>query len=137
MAGELTITAADVHLVRASDNELMTGPMGEAGTAGQYFRQNTTTGVFNHGNASSSTELGGVYGLLIDTAGVSMTGTIALPGAIVDLGDALSGAAFDAPIYVSDTDSAIATSAGTTSRVVGRVIPAFGNTTADKLLLIV
>jgi hypothetical protein len=134
MAGELSITSADVHLVRATDNEIFTAPMGEAGTGGQYFRHNTTTGKLEKGNATSSTELGGLYGVLIDDAGVGMPGTIALPGAIIDLGDALSAAAYDAPIYASDTDATLATSAGTVTRVVGRVLAAFGATTADKLM---
>ena len=134
MAGELTITADDVHLVRATDDQIWTGPMGEVGTAGQYFRLNTTTGKLEKGNATTTTELGNTYGILIDDAGLDKAGTIARPGAIIDLGDALDAVAFDAPIYVSDTDAAIATSAGTVSRVVGRVVPAFGSTTADKLL---
>jgi len=130
----LSITADDVHIVRATDNELLTAPAGEAGNAGQYFRLNTTTGKLEKGNATTTTELGNTYGILIETVAVGQTATIALPGALVDVGDALDALAFDAPVYVSDTDATLADSAGTVSRVFGRVEPGFASTTADKLL---
>jgi hypothetical protein len=42
--------------------------------------------------------------------------------------------AFDADVYLSDTDGTLATTAGTTSLVVGTVVPGWAATTADKLL---
>ena len=136
MAGELTITKC--RLVKGDEDCLFTRPIGEAGTQGMYYRQ-SSAGKLEKGNASSATELGGPAGLLLDDADtVNMPGTIVLlnSNAIVDLGEALAGASIGAKIYVSDTDASIATSAGTTSRVIGDVIGLFNNSsgTADKLL---
>ncbi len=47
--------------------------------------------------------------------------------------------AYDAPIYVSNTDGKLGDAAGTVSTLAGRVIPAFATTrgtAADKLLLV-
>jgi hypothetical protein len=44
--------------------------------------------------------------------------------------------AFDAPVYLSDTDATLADTAGTVSTVIGRVVPGWNATTADKLLLL-
>lgn len=133
----LTITAADVHLVRADDDQLLTLPVGEAHVAGQYVRLNTTTGKIELGNATSTTELGNTYGVAFEKGSVGQANTMALPGAILDLGDALSSLAFDAPIYANDADGSLGDAAGTSSRVVARVIPGFGYPTADKLARVV
>lgn len=127
------------RLVRGSDEVLETAPVGEAGTAGMYYRLNTTTAKLEKGNATTTGELGNVAGLLLDTEPtVNLTGSIVKldSHAIVDLGDALDALAFNAPVYVSDTDATIADSAGTVSRIIGRVVPGFGHsgTTPDKLL---
>lgn len=138
--GNLTIDATKVSLVRGSDEVLHTGPMGEAANGGQYVRLNTSTGKLEKGNGTSTTELGTTAGILLDTVStVNMPGTMVLLGskAILDLGDALSGLAFDAPVYIGDTDGTLSDTAGTVSRVVGRVIPGWGATTADKLLQLV
>jgi len=101
------------------------------------MRLNTTTGKLEHGNGTTTGELGNTWGILIDSVGLSDAGTIALTGAIIDVGDALSALAMDDPVYIGDTDSTLSTTAGTVSRVVARVIPGFGSVTADKLLRIV
>jgi hypothetical protein len=64
-------------------------------------------------------------------AGITIT---AVRKGVVDLGDALDALAFNAVVYASDTDGTLGDAAGTVSKVVGEVIPAFGATTADKLL---
>lgn len=136
----LTVDATLIRLVRGSDEVLLTAPMGEAGTAGQYFRLNTTTGKLEKGNGSTTTEVGTVGGVLLDSvATVNLTGTIAIRGskAILDMGEALASLAFDAPVYLSDTDATLADSAGTVSTVIGRVVPGWNATTADKLLMLV
>jgi hypothetical protein len=113
---DLTITVC--RLVRATESEILTKPAGEVATPGTYMRQNTTTGYLEKGNASSEAELGGVYGLLIDDdAAVNQPSTIALPGAIVDLGSALDSLAYDAPVFASATDGLLADAAVDTNEV--------------------
>lgn len=138
----LTIDATTVHLVRGGGEVLLTAPMAEAGTGGQYFRLNTTSGKLEKGNGLSTTELGTVAGVLLDSVPtVGLTGTIVLlkSNAIIDLGNALDGLAFDAPIYIGDTDATLSDTAGTSSRVVARVVPGFNTsaTTPDKLAMLV
>lgn len=129
----MTVTVC--RLVRATESELLTRPVGEAATPGQYMRFNTTTGYLEKGNATNATEIGGIGGVLIDDdAVVGMTATIALPGAIVDLGTALDAVAPGASIFLSDTDATLATSAGTVSRVIGAVAFEFGSVAGDRVL---
>jgi hypothetical protein len=135
------LTVTSCRLVRGSDEVLLTAPMGQAGTAGMYFRLNTTTGHLELGNGTTAGELGAVAGLLIDAEPlVGLTGTIVLinSDAIVDLGEALVGLAFDLPIYVSDTDGVLSDGAGdsTVDRIIGRVVPGWAGATADKLLML-
>lgn len=135
------LTVSTCRLVRGSDEVLLTAPVAEAGTSGQYYRLNTTTGKLEKGNATSAAELGNIAGPLVDAVPtVGLPGTIVLAdsNALVDLGDALDALAFDAPVFVSDTDATLADSAGTVSRKMGDVVPAFGNSsgTADKLLML-
>lgn len=134
------LTVTKCRLVRGSDEVLLTAPMAEASTAGQYNRLNTTTGQLEKGNGSSAGELGTVAGVLIDNEPlIGLTGSIVLlkSNAIIDLGEALVGLAFDASVFVSDTDATLADSAGTVSRIVGKVVPGFAGATADKLLMLV
>ena len=138
--GNLTIDATNVRLVRGGDTALFTGPVGEAATAGQYFRLNTSTGKLEKANGTSTTELGTVAGIMLaSVTPVNFPGTIALLGskAILDLGEALASLAFDAAVYIGDTDATLSDTAGTSSRVVGRVVPGWNSTTADKLLMLV
>jgi hypothetical protein len=133
----LTITS--VRLVRGSDEVLITGPVGEVATAGQYFRLNTTTGKLEKGNGTTTGEVGTIGGVILTAvATINLTGSIAKrkSGAILDLGEALAAMAFDAPVYLSDTDATLADTAGTVSTVIGRVVPGWNATTADKLLLL-
>jgi hypothetical protein len=126
--------------VRGSDEVLHTGPVGEVGTAGEYYRLNTTTGKLENGNATTAGEVGaGTSGILLTSvATANLTGSIALlkSGAIVDLGEALAGLAFGASVFISDTDATLADSTGTVSVVVGHVTPGWNSTTADKLLIL-
>lgn len=133
---DLTITVC--RLVRATESEILTRPAGEAATPGTYMRPNTTTGYLEKGNASTTTELGQRWGLLIDDdAVVGMTSTIALPGAIVDLGSALDALAIDAPVFADTSDGILADTAGTETRQIGIVIPSFASTTVQRLLQLV
>lgn len=133
---DLTITVC--RLVRATESEILTRPVGEAASEGQYMRLDATTGYLVKGNSTTPAEVGGVGGILIDDdAAVGMTATIALPGAIVDLGAALDGLAYNAYVYVDDTDATFADAAGTETKVFGQVISAFGSVAGDRLLRLV
>lgn len=138
----LTLDASKVRLVRGSDEVLLTAPMLEAGTAGQYFRLATATSKLEKGNATSAGEVGTVGGILLDSVPtIGQTGTIVLRGskAIVDLGEAVAGIAWDGSVFLSDTDATLADSAGTVSTVIAKVVPGWNNPSgvADKLVMMV
>lgn len=133
----LTVTAADVALVVGDSEHQFTGPAAEAISAGQYVRLNTSSGKIALGNGTSAAEVGYTRGIALMSAAANEALTMATAGAIVDLGDALDALAFDAAVYVSDTDGTLADAAGTTSSIVGRVVPGFAATTPDKLLKLV
>ena len=129
----LTISADDVRVVKRSELTQLTAPAGEAINAGQYCRWNTSTGKFELGNGSSSGEVGDGF-IAEKTVAVGETLTAHKgPGVILDLGAALDGLNYAAPVYLSDTDGTLADSAGTVSTVVGKVVPGWAGT-AKKLL---
>lgn len=128
----LTITADDVAMVHII--EQFTGPAGEAIDAGQYVRFNTTTGKIELGNASSAAEARG-GGLAVRSVSAGDTLTVLKKG-IMELGAALDSLTYDDDVFLSNTDGTLADSAGTVSKIVGTVVPAWGHTTADKLLRI-
>lgn len=127
----LTITADDVRVVRSADEHQHTAPAVEACTAGQYIRW-STAGKFELGNATAAGEVGDGFIALKDAAvGETVTG---LKGpTLLDVGDALSGLAYGASVYLSDTDGTLADAAGTVSTVVGKVVPGWAGS-AKKLL---
>lgn len=137
---DLTIDATKIRLVRGSDEVLHTGPVGETGLGGEYYRLNTATAKLENGNATTAAEVGaGTSGILLDSvATANLTGTIALlkSGAILDMGEALAALAFGDAVYLSNTDATLATTAGTVSVTVGHVTPGWNFTTADKLLIL-
>lgn len=114
--------------------EQFTGPLAEAATAGTYGRLNVTSGQVEKGNATSAAEArrGGI--LISD--GVAGQAVTVVKRGIVDVGNALSALAYDQDVYLSDTDGKLADAAGTTSVVVGKVVPGWNATTADKLLCV-
>jgi len=112
----------------------MTLPAGEAITAGEAVRIDTN-GKFTGANATTTTE-NRIYGVATKTvaAGIPVT---AIRKGVLD-GFTFSQA-YDAVIFLSDTDGALADSAGTVSTIVGRVIPGTATTTGtayDKLLFL-
>jgi hypothetical protein len=129
----LTITASAVALVK--DFESVTLPVDEAVTAGQAGRLATATGKLTKANGTAAGEARAVGVFVRSSRFVGEAVTLVKRG-ILDLGAALDGLDYDAIVYLSDTDGTLADSAGTVSIKVGRVIPAFGNTTADKLLYV-
>lgn len=112
--------------------EQHTGVAGEAVTAGQYVRLNTTTGKIELGKGTTAAEAR-KGGLALAAAAAGDTLTFIRKG-LADVGNALSALTYDDDVFLSDTDGTLADAAGTVSLIVGTVVPAWGATTADKLL---
>jgi hypothetical protein len=55
---------------------------------------------------------------------------------LLDVGNILGDLAIGAPVYLSDTLGRLSDTAGTVNTIVGRVVPAWGNLTSDKLLMV-
>ena len=130
---DLVITEADVAVVKAI--EQFTLPSDEAFGAGEVIRLATATGKATPGNGSSAGEAR-VLGIAAKAAEFAGDVVTIIKKGILDLGDALDALAYDDDVFLSDTDGTLADTAGTVSVVVGRVIPGWGATTADKLLLV-
>jgi hypothetical protein len=134
---DLTITASRVALVKGGDEHQETAPAAAALTAGSlcYF---DTNGKWALVDADTAAHVAAVVGVALnDVETANETLTCAIKGAQVDLGDAIDALAFGAAVYASNTAGALGDAAGTTSLVVGRVVPGWGGTTADKLLQLV
>lgn len=134
---DLTVDAEAVALAKASDVGVVkfTGPAAETLAAGNYCRFDATTGKITKGNGTNAVEAA-FGGIALNGGAVGTTVTIVHQGP-VDLGkDALTALSFGALVYLSDTDGGLADAAGTVSKVVGVVIPAWANTSADRLLYV-
>jgi hypothetical protein len=128
------VTADRARIVESL--EQMTLPAGEAITAGQAVRVDTSTGKFTGANGSAAGEAR-IYGVATKTVAAGLPVTAVRRG-VLD-GFNLSSLAYDAAVYLSDTDGRLDTAAGTVSTVVGRVIPVFSQLLGDspqKLLLV-
>lgn len=132
MADIAVATAGKIHIVGAPTQQL-TLLTGEAVVAGAPVRINTS-GQFVNGNGTDATEAA-VYGIATASkaAGLALT---AVRKGILD-GYTFSQA-YNAAIYVSDTDARLADAAGTVSVKVGRVIPGTASDAGsyDKLLFV-
>lgn len=131
MADIAVATAGRIHIV-GSPNRQLTLPATEAIVAGAPVRIHTD-GKFTNANGTTTTE-NRVWGIATASvaAGEALT---AVRNGILD-GFTFSQA-YDAIIYLSDTDGRLADAAGTVSTIVGRVIPGTATTTGtayDKLL---
>lgn len=132
---DLSIASTDVAGANLIDSDKLTLPAESADlAAGDMVRINTSTGKFTKANGTTAAEAR-VYGMLINSASKVNDGVTAVRRGLVGVGAALSALAYDADVYLSDTDGVLGTSAGTVSKVVGRVVPVFaGSGTADKVL---
>lgn len=127
---DLTITKCDqVQVVQQH-----TGPAVEAIAEGQRCRFDATTGRIALGNGTTAAEVA-PGGMAVHAAAIGEALTIINQG-IVDVGAALDALNYGDPIYVSDTDGTLSTAVGdsTVDVIVGRVIPGWDATTAQKLL---
>ena len=134
MADIALVTADKVSIVESIVQ--MTLPAAEAVTAGAPVRIDTSTGRFTKANGTVAAEAR-IYGIAARTvvAGAPVT---AIRKGVMD-GFVLDALAYDAAVYLSDTDGRIGDAAGTVSTVVGRVIPGTSNNIGvglDKLLFI-
>ena len=135
MANEIALTIADrVEVVESFIQ--MTLPTAEDITAGMAVRLDTTNGKWTKANGTSTAEAR-AWGVATRTvkSGLPLT---AIRKGVMD-GFDLSALDYDAPVYLSDTDGRLSTVAGTTSVVMGRVIPATSTTLGtayDKILQI-
>lgn len=134
MADINLVTANKVNVVESI--EQLTLPAAESITAGMAMRLDTSSGKFTKANASAAGEAR-VKWLAVKTvaAGEPVTG---IKTGVLD-GYDLSGMAYDADVFLSDTDGRLADAAGTVSTKVGRVLPGTSTTLGtafDKLLLV-
>lgn len=128
---DLTVTeATPVKII-----EQFTAAAGEAFALGEVVRLDTSTGYVTPANGTTAAEARAI-GIALQEATVAGDTITVLVQGIVDLADALDALDYDDPVYVSDTDGALggADTDATVDVIVGRVVPAFGHTTADKLL---
>lgn len=132
---------ADIALDTADKVEVvesiiqMTLPAGEAIEAGAAVRIDTS-GNFTNANGTTTTE-NRIYGIATRSVPSGMAVTAIRKG-VLD-GFNVSGMAFDAVVYLSDTDGTLGTTAGTVSTIVGRIIPGTASllgATKDKLLFV-
>lgn len=103
---------------------------------GQVFRINPTTGKATLGNATVVGEAGPMLYVAIDGARQAGNAVTGVRSGYLD-GFNLDALNYQAQVFVSNTDGALADAAGTVSTVAGRVIPApFSGAPsgADKLL---
>ena len=130
------MTALSISTVRVAAVkvlEQMTGPAGEAIAAGDVVRLDATSGKFM--KAKADTEANGrAIGVSIQNASASGMPITVVTQGWLDLGDALSALDFDDLVYLGNTAGQMGDAAGTVEEHVGRVIPGWSSTTADKLL---
>ncbi len=135
---------ADIALTTANDREIdivgfpetqLTLVAAEAILAGQAVRIDTT-GKFTLAKGTDATEAA-IYGIATRTVAAGEAVTAVRKGVLDGLN--ISGDAYWAAIYLSDTDGTLAQGAGTVSTIVGRVIPGTSTTLGtayDKLLFV-
>lgn len=110
-----------------------TAPAEEAIVAGAPVRFDTTSGKFTNSNGTTAPEAR-IYGIATNSAAANEPVTAIRRG---KLDGFTFSQAYDAAIYVSDTDGRLGDAAGTVSVAVGRVLPAWNQrlgTAADKIL---
>jgi len=113
------------------DYEQVESTLGETLVAGDAVRWDTN-GKFTGSNATDATE-GNFVGILLTGGVANEPATAITHGEIA--GFDVSGLAFGASVYLSDTDKTLADAAGTVSTVVGKVYPGLASSpTRDKIL---
>ncbi len=128
-----TNRAIDV-VKKPAHNDQATYPAAEAIVAGAPIRLDTSNARWTNANGTTAPEARATHiATRTVAAGEAVTGVrkCTLDGYVLD------AMAYDAAVYLSNTDGRLGDVAGTVSLVVGRVVPAFATTlgtAADKLL---
>lgn len=104
---------------------------------GKFLRVDGTTGKAMLANASSAAEAGGLHGFALSNQRVVGDSVSLFRHGLLDWGDALDALDFGDSVYLADTDSAYADSAGTVTVEVGKVWPVFESDGSIKRLLYV
>jgi len=129
---DLSITATDVAPVKVI--EQVTGPAAAAIDAGEAVYYVAADGTFNLADEDVAAPVNEPEGIAITTANqANITITVVKKG-LLDLGDALDGMGYGATVYLSATAGKLADADPGNAVVIGEVVPAWGATTADKLL---
>ena len=128
---DLTVTAADV--APAKFIEQSTGPAGEEIAAGQLVQFSAASGKYTLANGTGAATVAGPLGVALNGGTTNITITVLHKG-LIDVGDALDALDYSDPVYAANTAGVLGDAAGSVSTVVGRVVPGWGATTADKLL---
>ena len=134
MADLALVTANRITVVESIIQD--TKVAAEAIGAGQAVRIDTANGKFTKSNATSAAEAR-TYGIAVKTVAAGEPVTAIRKG-VLD-GVDISALAYDADVHLSNTDGALADAAGTTARIVGRVIGGANTTLGtamDKLLFV-
>jgi hypothetical protein len=139
---------ADIDLVTADRVSLIKGEMGDAGltppglageaiTAGAPVYLAAATGKWLNSDANASAPANAVRAMALKTVVAGEPVTCAFGKSMLD-GFDLSGMSFGDPVYLSNNVGRVGTAAGSTSVIVGYVVPGLATlataTTADKLL---
>lgn len=131
MAANLSITAGDVAAIEVI--EQFTGPVNEAIDAGEVGVLHSTAGKIALADQDSDSAED-LVGVAIKSANAQNVTTTFVRKGILDLGDALDSLDYGAIVYLSATAGKIYDSDPGNSIVIGTVEPAWGHTTADKVL---
>lgn len=116
MADIAVATAGKIHIVESLWQKTL--PATEAIVAGAPVRIHTD-GKFTNANGTTTTE-NRIWGIATGSVAAGAPVTAIRRGT---LGGFTFSQAYDAAIYVSDTDGRLGDTAGTVSTVVGRVVP--------------
>lgn len=127
---DIALTAAQIAAVKPEISEIIDVTLAATVTKGQalYLTSAGTYGVADANDAGKQQARG------IALAGGAAGETIPMLKRGPVAGFTLTGQAYDAPIYLSDTAGALGDGAGTMTVVVGRVMPLNDRPTYTKVL---
>ena len=129
---DLTITTCTPVQV----NKQWTGPASAAVAVGEAGYMVAASGQFGLADANGSAPVNEPEGVFIKAAlQAGDTVTLVMDGWL-DIGNALSSLDYGAPVWLSRTAGKLADVDEGDGILIGEVWPAFGNTTADKLLYV-
>lgn len=110
------VTSGKANVMEAQIRKTL--PLAETLVVGDAVRQDASNGKWTGANGTTTTE-NRIWGVLVSVDEAKTVGTAVRKG-LVD-GFDLSAMAYDADVYLSDTDKKLDTAAGTVSTKVGRV----------------